>query len=32
MTTVLAVVAAFYDMYLVGDSGAQASWLGRFSS
>ncbi len=31
---VLAVVAAaatLYDVYLIGDSGAQASWLGRFT-
>ncbi|MFG1643506.1 hypothetical protein ACGFMK_24700 [Amycolatopsis sp. NPDC049252] len=33
--SVLAVVAAgatFYDIYRIGDSGAQASWQGQFSS
>ena len=33
--SVLAVIAAgatFYDIYRIGDSGAQASWQGQFSS
>ncbi|MEV6639375.1 hypothetical protein [Amycolatopsis sp. NPDC051371] len=38
VTVVLAVMAiaaagaAFYDIYRIGDSGAQASWQGQFSS
>jgi hypothetical protein len=29
---VVAAVATLYDMYLIGDSGARASWLGRFNT
>ncbi|MER6795526.1 hypothetical protein [Amycolatopsis mediterranei] len=35
MLSVLAIVAggaAAYDIYRIGDSGAQASWQGQFST